>query len=294
MVTTLLRRNPQPYLLSFGARIDNVVRSFEIGAGTGISMRLYGTPHGDALFDRRCSTRFAEDLRPPNSVHIRASDTQRISDLFRSLSSMFQRSGQQIHLSFRKTRLRKKRPAPNDSLLLGHNIDLSALQRLTSSATLVNQATANNVPEVDWLLHCSDAANLPLESPWESAPDLFWFHCFPPFVVERRMNGVAISTDISPRNVLLDKRTASQFYSIYALKRKVRSACQHLSADDLRHCLELEMHINKEEKNQCELKLHNCMPYNFQTGLLPIKTCAKTQRLMHREQASTSSLSRRV
>ena len=203
MVTTLLRRNPQPYLLSFGARIDNVVRSFEIGAGTGISMRLYGTLHGDALFDRRCSTRFAEDLRPPNSVHIRASDTQRISDLFRSLSSMFQRSGQQIHLSFRKTRLRKKRPAPNDSLLLGHNIDLSALQRLTSSATLVNQATANNVPEVDWLLHCSDAADLPLESPWESAPDLFWFHCFPPFVVERRMNGVAISTDISPRNVLL-------------------------------------------------------------------------------------------
>ena len=203
MVTTLLRRNPQPYLLSFGARIGNVVRSFEVGAGIGISMQLHGTPHGGALFDRRCSPRFAEDLRPSNLMHIRASDTKRISDLFRSLGSMFQRSGQQIHLSFRKTRLRKKRSAPNDSLLLGHNVDRSALERLTSSATLLNQATANNDPEVDWLLHCSDAADLPLESPWESAPDLFWFHCFPPFAVERRMNGVAISTDTSPRNVLL-------------------------------------------------------------------------------------------
>ena len=203
LVTTLLKKNPQPYLLSFGARIGDVVRSFEVGAGIGISMQLYAVACGDILFDHRCSSKLAEDLKPHNSVHIRTSDTNRVSDLFRNLTSVFRRSGLQVHLSFKKTRLLKKKAAPNDSLLLGHSITFSALERLTASASLVNRATVNNEPEVDWLLHCSEVDDIPLESTWESAPNLFWFHCFPAFVVERRMNGVVVSTDLSPRNVLL-------------------------------------------------------------------------------------------
>ena len=203
IVTTLLRKNPQPYLLSFGARIGDVVRSFEIGAGIGISMQLYTATRGNALFDHRCSLKLAEDLKPQKSVHIRSSDTHRISDLFRNFSSVLQQSGVQAHFSFRKARVLKTKAAPNDSIILVNNIGFSALERLTASANLVNRATVNNEPEVDWLIHCSEADEFPLESNWESAPNLFWFHCFPAFVVERRMNGVVVSTDLSPRNVLL-------------------------------------------------------------------------------------------
>ena len=203
LVTTFLRKNPQPYLLSFGVRIGDVVRAFELGAGIGIPMQLYAVERGDLLFDNRCSSKLAEDLKPQNLVHIRASETNRVSDLFRNFISVFGQSGLQVHFCFRKTRLLKKKAAPNDSLLLGHNIVFSALARSAGSASLVNRVTVNNEPEVDWLLHCSEVDAIPLESTWASAPNLFWFHCFPAFVVERRMNGVVVSTDLSPRNVLL-------------------------------------------------------------------------------------------
>ena len=204
-----LRTRPQPFLLSFGVCFlqYDIVRSFEDGAGIGVSNMLY-TSSGATLADERCSSSLRTSLQSERAKYVRSQDFEQIKSMFSALSDLLsvQPSPITAHLVIKTTSRSKT------GLVLGFQVPSEKLNRCKSASFLRQAAESICEPSLDWLqVPVSNQCNLD-SSKWSTNPNLFWFNSFPGIQTQQHSTRLSVDWTSSPRNLILNWRLDSYLH----------------------------------------------------------------------------------
>ena len=200
LIRHVMRKNPQPHALSFGFKHKTLLRTFEFGAGVGISKNLHSSDE-IRLLDDRCSRPVALTLKTSARASLRKGDLEALGTAFQNLVvACTMEMEVQTHLIVKKS-FNKTAKLP-DGLTLVHNIPMRTAT-VAVSTEIVPRAQAIE-PDFDWLrLAQTEDCDLGGSS-WASAdPAFFWVHCFPAIQLSQHSNGLRFSTTASPRDLLL-------------------------------------------------------------------------------------------
>jgi len=199
LIRHVMRKNPQPHTLSFGFKHKALLRTFEFGAGVGISKILHSSDE-IRLLDDRCSRPVALTLETSTRATLRKGDLEALVTAFQNL--VLACTGEievKTHLIVKKS-FNKRANLP-DGLTLVHNIPMRRAT-LAASTEFVPRVQAIE-PDYDWLrLAQTEECDL-AGSSWASVdPAMFWVHCFPAIQLIHHSNGLRVSTTASPRDLL--------------------------------------------------------------------------------------------
>lgn len=201
-----LRTRPQPFLLSFGVRFlqYDIVRSFEDGAGIGVSNMLH-TNSGATLVDERCSSSLRTSLQSQRVKYVRSEDFEQIKLMFSALCDLLRVQSSLItaHLVIKTT------SRSTTGLVLGFQVPADKLNRCKSASFVRQAAESICEPCLDWLLvPVSNQCDLD-RSKWSTNPNLFWFNSFPGFEIKEHPTRFSVDWTSSPRNLILNWKLGS-------------------------------------------------------------------------------------
>ena len=207
LVRHVIRKRPQPHTLSFGFQYKSSLRSFEFGAGVGISKTIYSTNGVNLLNDERCSRLAASRLVTQSRAPIRRKDLEDLATAFRDLVACFGDLEVKVHLIVKKT-FNIKALFP-DGLTLHHNLPIDKVDNAIATHAIPHAQMIE--PDYDWLRLAQTTECALTGSLWGSAhPETFWVQCFPAIQLNQQSNGLRVSFAASPRDLLF--RCSDQNY----------------------------------------------------------------------------------
>ena len=142
-----MRKRPQPHTLSFGFLYKSSLRTFEFGAGVGISKTIYSTNGVNLLNDERCSRLAASRLVTQSRAPIRRKDLEDLATAFRDLVACFGDLEVKVHLIVKKT-FNIKALFP-DGLTLHHNLPIDKVDNAIATHAIPHAQMIE--PDYDWL-----------------------------------------------------------------------------------------------------------------------------------------------